>query len=56
AGDAQSAPAASHLPENTGDKDMEVIVIELKGNAATSAKPAKAAKPAKTEAAKPAKG
>jgi quercetin dioxygenase-like cupin family protein len=40
AGDSQYSPAASHLPENTGDKEMEVIVIELKGNAA---KPAKAA-------------
>ncbi|HXO37062.1 MAG TPA: cupin domain-containing protein [Candidatus Acidoferrum sp.] len=49
AGDAQSAPAASHLPENTGDKDMEVIVIELKGKTAAAAKPAKA------EAAKPAR-
>ena len=41
AGDTQYGPAATHLPENTGDKAMDVIVIELK------AKPAKAAaKPA----------
>jgi quercetin dioxygenase-like cupin family protein len=49
AGDAQYSAAATHLPENTGDKDMEVIVTELKG------KTAKAAKPAKGEAAKPVK-
>lgn len=42
AGDSQYRPAASHLPENTGDKEMEVIVIELKGKTATAAKPAKA--------------
>ena len=49
AGDSQYSPAATHLPENTGDKEMEVIVIELK------AKTAKAAKPAKAEQAKTAK-
>ena len=49
AGDAQYSAAATHLPENTGDKDMEIIVTELKG------KTAKAAKPAKVEAAKPVK-
>src|SRR6478752_7996203 len=38
AGDSQYSPAASHLPENTGDKEMEVIVIELKGK---TAKPTK---------------
>lgn len=42
AGDSQYSAAASHLPENTGDKEMEVIVIELKGKTATAAKPAKA--------------
>jgi quercetin dioxygenase-like cupin family protein len=42
AGDSQYSPAASHLPENTGDKEMEVIVIELKGKTAAAAKPAKA--------------
>ena len=40
AGDAQYSAAETHLPENTSDKGMDVIVIELKGNAA---------KPAKTE-------
>src|ERR1022692_1960196 len=40
AGDAQYGAAEIHLPENTGDKGMDVIVVELKG---------KAAKPAKTE-------
>jgi quercetin dioxygenase-like cupin family protein len=49
AGDSQYTPAATHLPENTGDKEMEVIVIELKG------KTAKADKPAKAEPAKAAK-
>jgi quercetin dioxygenase-like cupin family protein len=49
AGDAQYSAAATHLPENTGDKDMEIIVTELKG------KTAKAAKPAKVEPAKPVK-
>jgi mannose-6-phosphate isomerase-like protein (cupin superfamily) len=42
AGDSQFGPAATHLPENTGDKDMEVIVIELKSKTAAAAKPAKA--------------
>jgi len=37
---AQYSAAATHLPENTADKGMDLIVIELKG---------KAAKPAKTE-------
>jgi uncharacterized RmlC-like cupin family protein len=40
AGDAQYSAAEIHLPENSSDKGMDVIVIELKG---------KAAKPAKTE-------
>ena len=40
AGDAQYTPSTVHLPENTGDKGMDVIVVELKG---------KSAKPAKTE-------
>ena len=46
AGDAQYSAAAIHLPENTGDKDMEIIVTELKGKTAKTAKvePAKAAK------------
>src|ERR1022692_4906089 len=40
AGDAQYTPSTVHLPENIGDKGMDVIVIEFKS---------KAAKPAKTE-------
>ena len=44
AGDSQYSPAASHLPENTGDKAMELIVVELKGKTAKTAK----AEPAKT--------
>ena len=40
AGDAMYDAATTHLPENTGDKEMDAIVIELKGHAA---------KPAKTE-------
>jgi len=46
AGDAQYSAAATHLPENTGDKNMELIVTELKGKTAKTAKaePAKAAK------------
>ena len=39
AGEAQYTPAQIHLPENTGDKGFDVIVVELKGKAA---KPAKA--------------
>jgi quercetin dioxygenase-like cupin family protein len=31
AGDAQYAKATIHLPENTGDKGMDLIVVELKG-------------------------
>src|SRR5689334_5999026 len=34
AGQAQYTVAGTHLPENTTDKDMEVIVVELKGHAA----------------------
>lgn len=32
-GEAQYTAATVHLPENTGDKGMDVIVIELKGKA-----------------------
>ena len=39
AGEAQYSAAEIHLPENTGDNAMDIIVIELKGKAA---KPAKA--------------
>lgn len=46
AGDAQYSVAATHLPENTGDKDMELIVTELKDKTAKTAK-AEPAKPAK---------
>ncbi len=35
-GDSQYTPAQTHLPENTGDAALDVIVVELKG------KPAKA--------------
>jgi mannose-6-phosphate isomerase-like protein (cupin superfamily) len=34
AGQSQYQAASTHLPENTGDKEMEVIVVELKGSAA----------------------
>ena len=44
AGDSQYSAAATHLPENTGDKEMELIVVELKGKTAKAVK----AEPAKT--------
>jgi hypothetical protein len=47
AGDSQYGAATTHLPENTGDKAMDAIVIELKGKTAKADKPAKA-EPAKT--------
>jgi quercetin dioxygenase-like cupin family protein len=31
AGDAMFAPTGTHLPENTGDAGMDIILIELKG-------------------------
>jgi quercetin dioxygenase-like cupin family protein len=34
AGDSQYDAATTHLPENTGDVGMDVIVVELKGHAA----------------------
>ena len=34
AGEAQYEAATTHLPENTGDAGMDVIVIELKGHTA----------------------
>jgi len=37
AGDAQYSAAETHLPENTSDKGLDVIVIELKGKAAAPA-------------------
>jgi quercetin dioxygenase-like cupin family protein len=41
AGDAQYTARETHLPENNGDKEMDVIVVELKGR---TAKPAMAEK------------
>jgi len=32
AGEAQFTPAATHLPENTGDTPLDLIVVELKGH------------------------
>jgi quercetin dioxygenase-like cupin family protein len=37
AGDSQYSKAATHLPENTGDNAMDLIVVELKGKAAKPA-------------------
>jgi hypothetical protein len=37
-GDVQYNAATTHLPENTGDQVLDVVVIELKGKAAKSAK------------------
>src|SRR6476620_12745356 len=42
AGQSQYSAAGIHLPENTGDAGMDVIVIELKGKAAAPAKAPKA--------------
>jgi quercetin dioxygenase-like cupin family protein len=38
AGETQYTPAATHLPENTGDSSFELILVELKGKAAKPAK------------------
>src|ERR1700682_1777410 len=38
AGDAQYSKAATHSPENTGEQGMDLVVVELKGKAAKSAK------------------
>jgi quercetin dioxygenase-like cupin family protein len=38
AGDAQYGKAATHLPENTSEQGMDLVVVELKGKAAKSAK------------------
>lgn len=38
AGQVQWEPAGKHLPENTGDKPFDLIVVELKGHPA-AAKP-----------------
>jgi len=44
AGDALFTPAVTHLPEDTGDTPLDLILVELKGKAgatkATAAKPA----------------
>lgn len=37
AGDVMYNAATTHLPENTGDKAFDVVVIELKGKAAKAA-------------------
>jgi quercetin dioxygenase-like cupin family protein len=34
AGEVQMTPAGEHLPENVGDKPMELILVELKGQPA----------------------
>ena len=34
AGEAQYEDAVTHLPENTGDNGMDLILVELKGHAA----------------------
>jgi quercetin dioxygenase-like cupin family protein len=39
-GDVQYNPATTHLPENTGDQAFDLVVIELKGKPAKSAKAA----------------
>ena len=41
AGDSQYSKAGKHLPENTGDAAMEVVIVELKGKAAKPATTAK---------------
>jgi quercetin dioxygenase-like cupin family protein len=38
AGQAMYAPATVHNPENVGDASMDILVIELKGAAASTAK------------------
>jgi quercetin dioxygenase-like cupin family protein len=38
AGESQYGAATVHLPENTGDEAMDVIVIELKGKVKTATK------------------
>lgn len=44
-GESQYTPAQAHLPENTGDTPLDVIVVELKGKPAKT--PAAMKKPAK---------
>jgi quercetin dioxygenase-like cupin family protein len=38
AGESQYSAGTTHLPENTGDNAMDVIVVELKGKTATAGK------------------
>lgn len=40
AGDAMYTPAGTHLPENTSDAGMDIILVELKGHTAKSTKSA----------------
>ena len=40
AGQVMWTPAATHLPENTGEKTLDLVLIELKGPAAKAAKAA----------------
>ena len=40
-GETRYTPASTHLPENTGDTALDVIVIELKGKAPGAAKAGK---------------
>jgi uncharacterized RmlC-like cupin family protein len=37
-GEARYTPAVTHLPENTGDKGFDVIIVELKSPAKTAPK------------------
>ena len=41
AGDSQYEPSVTHLPENTSDTPMDLIVVELKGHAAKAKAAAK---------------
>ena len=47
AGEARWNNAVTHLPENTGDKPFELIVVEVKAKAAAAKAPAKKAPPKK---------
>ena len=38
AGEAQYTPAGTHLPENTGDSGMDIILVELKGHSKSAMK------------------
>ena len=49
AGDAIYEPGLTHLPENTGDKPLDIVLIEMKGKAAKPAGAKPAAKAEKTE-------